>query len=310
MTSPSSPQRLPVVRLGIFLCELGGDGAEIFGGLLGRYAGLQSTDDGDRGGCAVVQEVVAPELLFVQHGDPVVGPDEALGAVKLRGSDANDGERMLVELDGGADDCRVGVKRAAPESIAQDQIRRGVGAVLVGGVEEAACLRFDAEEVEVVAGDFVAVDFDGCVMPEQCRAGVSIDGGQSREGGVALAKVLEVGIRGRDEAEARPCLVAELVEALRVAHFKRVEQDGVEHAEDDDVGPDAEGEGDERGCGESWRALQLAQGVAEVAGEAVEDEGGVGGGLVHEDHVGLDDSRCQVEGTGHRAPGTGRWAPG
>ena len=55
-----------------------------------------------------------------------------------------------------------------------------------------------------------------------------------------------------------------------------MQEDGVEHAEDDDVSADAEGEGDQRGRGECWGALQLAQGVADVAAEAVEGEGGVG----------------------------------
>ena len=80
--------------------------------------------------------------------------------------------------------------------------------MLVGGVEEAARLRHDAQQIEIIAADFVAVDFNGRVMPEESRARVGIDGGHSGEGSVAAAKILEVGIGSGDKPEARPGFVA------------------------------------------------------------------------------------------------------
>ena len=114
---------LAVVGLRIFFCELGGDGVEVFDGPFGGYAGLEPSDDGDSDRCAVVQEIAGPELLLVHDGDPVVGPDEALGTVELRGGHADDREGMLVEFNGRADDVGVGLKCAAPESVAENHIR-------------------------------------------------------------------------------------------------------------------------------------------------------------------------------------------
>ena len=84
-----------------------------------------------------------------------------------------------------------------------------------------------------------------------------------------------------------------------------MQQDGIQHAEDDDVGSDAESEGDEGGCSESRRALQLAEGVADVATEAIEGEGGIGG----EGPLALDDGIAEAEAS--VAPGVfGRHAGG
>ncbi len=181
MTSPSSPmrpgcteaQRLSVVRNGILRGKFGGDSVQVVGGLLGSDAWLDAADDcdGDRG---AAMEVVRPFNLFlVDHGDPVVREGETFHAVKRGRCDADDRERMLVELNCGADDGWVCVKCVSPRGVTQNDVGRGVRTMLVCRVEEAACLWLHAEEIEVIASDFIAGDADLRVAPEEAGVGVS-----------------------------------------------------------------------------------------------------------------------------------------
>ena len=72
--------------------------------------------------------------------------------MKVFAGDTDDGEGMLTEQDGAADDRRVASELAAPEVVAEHDIGRRAEAVFVGSVKEAAERRLQAEDIEVVAG--------------------------------------------------------------------------------------------------------------------------------------------------------------
>src|ERR1035438_1673717 len=109
--------------------------------------------------------------------------------------------------------------------------------MLVRRVEEPSYRRLHAQQIEIIAGDLIAVNLDHRIMPSQSRMRISINPGHPAEASVSLSKILKRGIRRSQQASAHPRLVANLIQALWVAHIQRVQQDRIQHSEDDDVGP-------------------------------------------------------------------------
>ena len=79
---------------------------------------------------------------------------------------------MLVHLDNTAHHAAIVLKMAVPIGITDHQIRSAVGAMLIGGVEEAAKIRLNAHCVEVVPRHFVApgLAMDSCPYPAPLAA--------------------------------------------------------------------------------------------------------------------------------------------
>src|ERR1035441_2422679 len=99
--------------------------------------------------------------------------------------------------------------------------------MFVRRVEEPSYLRLHAQQIEIIAGDFIAVDPHHRVTPAQPRMRVSINPGHPAEGGVSPPKILKRGIRRSQQPAAHPLLVAKLIQARWVAHIERVQQDGI-----------------------------------------------------------------------------------
>src|SRR5438552_17274340 len=78
---------------------------------------------------------------------------------------------------------------------------------------------------------------------------------------VALAQVKVVGIRLSRVLIARSL---EGIEALRVRHVQRAQDESVHDAEDDGIGPDGHGQRQNGGDGEPWRLAQLAKDKSQV----------------------------------------------
>src|SRR5580693_3820455 len=109
--------------------------------------------------------------------------------------------------------------------------------MLIHGVKESPYLRLHAQQIEIVAGDRIAVDVHRRVTPAQSRNGISIYPGHPAEAGVSLPKILKCGIRRSQQPSKRPLFMAKLIQVLWVADIERVQQDLIQHSEDDDVGP-------------------------------------------------------------------------
>src|SRR5215471_14876123 len=91
---------------------------------------------------ACVQET---NLLFlIEHRHKEIGREKQQSSTELRRGYSNDGEGMLVELNGSAHDATVILKMRVPICVAEYDIRSAVRAVLIGGVEETAKMRLKA----------------------------------------------------------------------------------------------------------------------------------------------------------------------
>ena len=75
--------------------------------------------------------------------------------MELRRGYTDDREGMLVELNCTSHYAAIILKTGVPIPIAEHDIWSTVGAMLIGGVEDAAKLRLNAQYVEVVAAHFI-----------------------------------------------------------------------------------------------------------------------------------------------------------
>src|SRR5256886_16050430 len=116
--------------------------------------------------------------------------------------------------------------------------------MLVRRLDEPTHLRLYPEHLEIIACDRIAVDTPRRVTPAQSRLTISIKAGDLAEGGVSLPKVFKRRIRCSERFAALPRLEAKLVEILRVAHIKRMQQDCIDYSKDDDVCSNAEHQSD------------------------------------------------------------------
>ena len=199
------------------------------------------------------------ERREVEDGDDVERIAEDGGA---RGEDADDGSRPAVERELFVDDVLIAAEAALPEAVAEEDGGAGVAAFVVGS-EVAAEDGLDAHDVEEVAGDLEGGDAFG--------AGGGGEGGHAArverhvsEGVRAGAPVAEVGVR---DGEAANGLVGvggpEGDDAIAVAEWEGLEEDGVRDAEDGGVGADAEGDGQGDEGREPWSGGGGAEGGPE-----------------------------------------------
>src|SRR5579872_173625 len=136
--------------------------------------------------------------------------------------------------------------------------------MLVRGVEEAPYLRLRAQQIEIIAGDFIAGDIYHHVTPSQSRKRICVNPGHPAEGGVTLSKILKGGIRGSQQPSTHPRLVANLIQVLWVAHIQRVQQDGIAQAKDDDIGANPQHQSDQGYGGEGGRLAKQAKRITNI----------------------------------------------
>jgi hypothetical protein len=111
-----------------------------------------------RGGHRGLQTVEDPELAG--HHDrredfDLVADDRA---VKGRIGDADDRQRIVIDLDRLADDVWIGAEISAPERVADDPHRMPARLEAIRGLEDASTFGMDAEDVEVVSGHELGPD--------------------------------------------------------------------------------------------------------------------------------------------------------
>ncbi len=132
--------------------------------------------------------------------------------------------------------------------------------MLVVLVEEAAEFRLDTEHIEVVAGDFI--------VPVRLREALGADPrladavtGDGAEGRIALLEVEEVGVGLADVAMG---LLLDHAQAVCVGDVERAQDSRIHHAEDDQIGGDGDGEGEDCREGEAGRMAKAAGGDAQT----------------------------------------------
>src|SRR5580658_9060840 len=101
---------------------------------------------------------------------------------------------MFINLNDVAHHAAIILETAVPVRVAEHQIRRAVGAVLIGGVEETAKIGMNPEHVEVVARRCKPGCQGGIVARVQTYKN-HIESREGFEAVVAIAQIDVVGIR-------------------------------------------------------------------------------------------------------------------
>src|SRR5215469_12355107 len=90
---------------------------------------------------ANIEDVFSVHLLLINDWHEEVHRHEEQGPAETRRGNADDRERMFIELNGPADHVAIILKPAVPKCIAEHEIRCTVGTMLVGAAEEAPQIR-------------------------------------------------------------------------------------------------------------------------------------------------------------------------
>jgi hypothetical protein len=240
------------------------DGIQVAGSLLRRYSRPEPANQSKVAVGAPVEIIPAGDLLRIDGGDPVVGPEEVAGAVKVPRRDTDDGEGILVEQNGAADDAWIGGESPLPIVVGENDVRSGAAAVLIRGVEEAAKHGLQAEQVKVIAGSGVAQGFRNRLIDGDTDTD-RFPNRHAGEGAVAIAKIEVI---GPGLLEIAIVSLPDLKEILWMGHINGTQEHAVEHAEDNDVGADADGQCKDGDEGEAGRMAQLAEGEADIGEDA------------------------------------------
>src|SRR6184192_1586233 len=182
-------------------------------------------------GRAGVEKIGSLDLLRIHDGHKEIGSEKQYSALELRRRYTNDGERILVQLNRAAHHPTIILEMRMPISIRQHDIWGAVCAVLIRAVEEAAYVRLNAQCVEVISAHFIHPGSRRVlarVQPDRSKA----VGYQSIETVVAIAQVqiVRVGL----ERVLRVCAL-NLVEAFRLRHIQRSQDQRIQYAKDDGV---------------------------------------------------------------------------
>jgi len=231
-----------------------------------RDAGLEASDDGDG---------VTPVTDFVHVGgdkeiDAKTGRKDRSEIEGLR-ENADDGDGLIIEIDGLAEDIFIARELLLPELIGKHGNERSAFLVLFGKKRAAEC-GSDAEGVEEIVGDHnglnvlriaVAGHVVFAAAPEGLVAGDFLEGLRVALEFFEGANV----VRGAGEA-AFAVIACEPNELLRMGERKRTKKEGVDDGKDDDVGADAESENENGDQREGTVLAERAEVVAEILHES------------------------------------------
>ena len=168
------------------------------------------------------------------------------GALKAAVCHADDRHGLPIDLNGLADDGRVGAEGAAPQPVAEDDDRVFTGRDFIRRQQRSPQLCADAQHLEVVTGDHLAPHpVTGAAEAEDDR--LHVGGRQALEALRMIAEMFEVQIR-RAVQPPSDRAVRNHGKAGGVWHSRqRIEREGLEHREDGRVAADPEREhGDHR----------------------------------------------------------------
>ena len=257
---------LALVLLRVIAGEDLGQEADLGLALLHRHPILEAPDDAEDGRPALVEEGGhAPSQGELVHhaGHPEVAGIDPARAGEAAGSHADHHELPAVELDRTAEDPPVAPEPPLPEVVAQHDHGVAVGGEVLLGQEGAAELRPDPEQIEIVAGDHLAVDQLGVAPHGEAEDGRGVDGEAGKAPGlpgqvgeVRMGDVLQVGapLRRAEDPD----------QALRLAHRERLQEDRLHHREDRRVGADGERQREHRAQGEAGPQSQAAEAVPKI----------------------------------------------
>ena len=187
--------------------------------------------------------------------------------------DADDGHPLRADLNALPEHRRIPSEAARPEAVADD----GDGAVrtaaarlgIVRGREQSSVGRANAEHVEVGAGGVLAAHPLRHAVDRHLEQPL-VERRDTREEAVVIAEPLEARIGRAAAAAGLPAGVVDEEQSLRVVDRQRLDQHGVDQAEDRRVGADPESERQQGHQRERRRPPQQPEGVADVAAQLVD----------------------------------------
>jgi len=258
---------------GIVLQPLAEDAGEAWGHAGNGGAGTQTADDTEPSGDGLTKNaaVGGDERLLLER-NPNVGRIAFEGFAKKAGrSDADHGERMAFDDEGGTDEGGVGTIDGLPGTMTEDDGGRSTGTIVFGR-EDAAVEGADTEGGEEVTVDVFGTKgtsgrFDTLTAHTDAAAAGLKSGGVFELGSFFAEALRER--KGKHAPfvlgttlDATVVALADAVEAGGVGDRERFEHDGVDEGENGGGAADAEGEGEDGGGGEDGSETELAKGVA------------------------------------------------
>src|SRR5262245_59836690 len=114
--------------------------------------------------------------------------------MKLRRSDTDDRERMLVHLNGSSDNAGITLKTAVPIGVAEHDIRSAVRTVFIGTVEETTDVRLNAQDIEIITAYFIDPEA-GWVFAGIQPGLRNVIGCKTIKAAIAIAQIEIVGVR-------------------------------------------------------------------------------------------------------------------
>jgi hypothetical protein len=166
---------------------------------------------------------------------------------------------MLVQLNHTAHYATIILEMGVPKRVSEHDIRSAVWAMLIGGVKELAKIGLQAQCVEVVPASFLD-PVAGCIFARIQPGQSDVISHQTFKAAVAVPQIEIVGIRLRHALVRAP----ESVEALRVGHIQRAQQERIHNAEHHRVRSYRQRQRQNRGYGEAGRLAQPAQAEAHI----------------------------------------------
>src|SRR5690242_18818709 len=94
---------------------------------------------------AVVQQTAAQQRLLVHERDVEIGIHDQQRAAEFWRRDADDRERMFVELNSASYYGRIVVEAGMPIRVAEDSIGRAIHSVLIGAMKKAPAVWLQSE---------------------------------------------------------------------------------------------------------------------------------------------------------------------
>src|SRR5579872_1836964 len=181
----------------MILFEVGMNGVHVREGLRWGHTGLEMSEnlENSMGGSPFIQYRSGVHLCLIDDRHVEIGRTEYQRSDKTWRCYTDDRERAPVQADDSTDNGAIVVETAVPIRIAQNEIGGAVGAMFIGAVKEAAEMRLNFEDVEVVAAHGIA-GRDGRLVASGGESDEGeVEGGEVFKGAVAVAQIDIVGIR-------------------------------------------------------------------------------------------------------------------
>ncbi len=179
---------------------------------------------------------------------------------------AHHGARHAVDADGAAHRGGIRGQPALPESVGQQDGAGSAGTVLFAG-EVAAQHGMDAQDVDEVRLDASAREPLGAFGIEVAIGGHG-PGGHAVKGGALRSPLVVIGAE-HELAGVEGGVEADGNQAVPTRVRKGTEQDSINDAEHRGAGADSDGDGGQRGEGETGGADESANRIAKIANEVV-----------------------------------------